>query len=246
MNILMEYWLSAFIGIFLLLMVLYGHRKGFLRIALSFSALTLSLLTVQFAAPVVTTYLQKNTQISQVIGKTLLKTVESEFAKNGEMQALMEIQNPALQKEIVEHLNIPEQIKQVILENNNRESYRHFHVEKFVDYVSAYLSSILLKLIVSVVLFLIVNIGLRVLILWLNLFARLPILHGINQLAGAVLGGVQGLLFVWLFFLAVQLCTNLSWSAMVLSQIQKSAWLNFLYENNLLGLCFMSILGKIG
>lgn len=246
MNILMEYWLSVSIGVFLLLMVLYGHYKGFLRIALSFSALILSLLTVQLAVPKVTAYLQENTTISKTIGNTLLKAVESELAKNGEIQALMEMQNPTLQKEMIERLKIPEQIKQVLLENNNREIYQRLNVEKFVDYVSAYLSNILLKLIVSAVLFLVVYIGLHVLIWWLNLFARLPILHGINHLAGAALGGVQGLLIVWLFFLAVQFCTNMSWSVTVLSQIQKSVWLDFLYENNLLGWCFMSILRKIG
>lgn len=242
----MEYWLAASIGIFLLFMVLYGHYKGFLRLALTFSALIVSLFTVRLAVPEITAYLQENTEISKAIGNTLRKTVESEFAKNGELQALTEIQNPALQREIIEHLKIPEQMKQVLLENNNREIYQLLNVEKFLDYVSAYLSGVLLKLIVSVILFLIVYIGLRVLIWWLNLFARLPILHGINQLAGAVLGGLQGLLFVWLFFLVVQFGSNLSWTATILSQIHKTVWLDFLYENNLLGWCFMSVLGKIG
>lgn len=249
MDILMEHWLSIGTGIFLLSMVLYGHYKGFLRLAVTFSALILSVLMVHFAMPKVTGYLQENTEIHKIVGKGLLKiagveTEERYLEDNGYdlVQIIPENQYPAHQREIIENLNIPEQMKEVLLENNNREIYQLLKVEEFLDYVGTYLARMVLNLVGSVILFLLVYIGLRFIIRWLDLLARLPILRGINQIAGAVLGGVQGLLVIWLFFLTVQICAELPWTRQIQSQIQESIWLSFLYKNNLFNWIFVKIL----
>ena len=54
----MENWLPAVIGIYLLGMVLYGHYKGFIRLAVSMLAMVLSLTLVRAALPAVTGYLK--------------------------------------------------------------------------------------------------------------------------------------------------------------------------------------------
>lgn len=245
MEVFMEYWLSIVVGVCLLSMVLYGHYKGFLRLAVTFSALIISLLVVQAALPRVTGYLQEHTEIHKMIGENLLKVVGTDSFRSDDIQILPELQTPAQQRALIEQLNVPEQLKQVLLENNNREIYRRLNVDKFVDYVESALAGVVLNLVGSVVLFLVVYIGLRILIRWLDLLAKLPILNGINQIAGAVLGGVQGLLLLWLFFLIVQLCTGCAWTQAIRAQILKSVWLEFLYDNNLLSAVIMGVLKHI-
>ena len=250
----MEHWLSIAAGVFLLSMVLYGHYRGFLRLAVTFSALILSLLVVHVAMPKVTGYLQENTEIHKTIGRGLLKAVgtevilsdsgETDEIESSDVQILPEIQIPAQQREIIEQLKIPEQMKEALLENNNREIYQILKVEEFLDYVGTYLAGMVLNLVGSVLVFLVLYIGMRILIRWLDLLARLPILSGINQIAGAVLGGVQGMLVLWLFFLIVQLCVEMPWAAAVLNQIQKSIWLRFLYSNNIFNWIFVRILSS--
>lgn len=237
MDILTEYWLSIAVGAFLLSMVLYGHYRGFLRMAVTFSALILSLLVVRVALPHVTGYLQEHTEIQKSIGESLLKTV------GDDLQIYSDTHTPAQERALIEQLKISESLKQTLLENNNREIYRTLNVDKFLDYIASYLANALLELICAVILFLVVYIGLRVLIRWLDLIARLPIIHGINQIAGAVLGGVQGLLAIWLFFFVIQICTGYPWASGLLEQIEKNGWLKFLYYNNLLRVIAAGILG---
>ncbi len=254
MDIILEHWLSIGTAVFLLSMVLYGHYRGFLRLAVTFSALILSVLVVHFAMPKVTAYLQENTEIHKVIGKGLLKITgielpEREFAEGGsadtdEVPIIPETRYPAYQREIIEQLKIPEQMKNALLENNNREIYRLLKVEEFLDYVGAYLAGMVMNVVGSIILFLVVFIGLRLVIKWVDLLARLPILHGINHIAGAVLGGIQGLLIIWLFFLVVQICSDMPWTEEILSQIERSIWLNFLYRNNLFNWAFIKILSN--
>lgn len=239
MNILTEYWLSGIVGIFLISMVLYGHYRGFLRLAVTFSALGLSFFTVQIVLPRVTGYLQKNTEIHKAIGKGLLKFTGVDAEK------FLEMQSPAQQRTLIEHLRLPAQLKDILIENNNREIYQLLRVDEFFDYVGSCLAGALLNVVGAVVLFLFVYIALRILIHWLDLLARLPVLRGINQIAGAVLGGIEGLLLVWLFFFVVQFFAGSSWTVVIEAQIDRSAWLKFLYENNLFAVITMNILAHI-
>ena len=77
---------------------------------------------------------------------------------------------------------------------------------------------------------------------WLDQVARLPIISELNQLAGALLGGVAGLLIIWLAGLIIKACSGMVWAQPVLIQIEKSWWLSLLYQNNLFNWLFLCIL----
>lgn len=233
----MEHWLAIGVGVFLLSMVLYGHYRGFLRMAVTMTALILSLIVVRVAMPYVTAVLKENTGIHRAVGQGLLHMAGIE--ENGE-----EAQLPAQQREAIERLKLPEQMKEALLENNNNEIYHILGVDAFLDYLGAYLANMVLNLIGSVLLFIVVYLAIRLLVKWLDLIAKLPILSGINQIAGAVLGGLQGLLVLWLAGLIVKACSSMPWSQAVLAQIEGSVWLGFLYHNNIFNWLFVSILNS--
>lgn len=233
----MEHWLAIGVGAFLLSMVLYGHYRGFLRMAVTMTALILSLIVVRVAMPYVTAVLKENTGIHRAVGQGLLHMAGIE--ENG-----AEAQLPAQQREAIERLKLPEQMKEALLENNNNEIYHILGVDAFLDYLGAYLANMVLNLIGSVLLFIVVYLAIRLLVKWLDLIAKLPILSGINQIAGAVLGGLQGLLVLWLAGLIVKACSSMPWSQAVLAQIEGSVWLGFLYHNNIFNWLFVSILNS--
>ena len=67
-----------------------------------------------------------------------------------------------------------------------------------------------------------------------DLITKLPILHSLNHLAGGVLGFIEGLLIVSVFFLIVRLLSESGEAAAITAQIERSEFLSFLYDNNLL------------
>lgn len=257
MEFLMEHWLSIGVGVFLLSMILYGHYRGFLRMAVSMLALVISIVVVPAAMPHVTGFLNENTMVHQAIGKGLLDMAggsgllpgsaeEQSLQPEGEpMDGITAAQPPSRQRELIERLKLPEQMKESLLEHNNSEIYELLGVDAFLDYLGSYLANMVINLIGAAVLFLAVYIGIRFLIRWLDLIARLPILHGINQIAGAVLGGVQGLLFIWFLGLIVRICSGTLWAQAVLVQIEHSFWLRFLYDKNLFNWLFVTILNSL-
>ena len=52
--------------------------------------------------------------------------------------------------------------------------------------------------------------------------STLPIISELNQLAGALLGGVAGLLTIWLAGLIIKACSGMVWAQPVLIQIEKA------------------------
>ena len=67
MRFYMENWLSIAAGVYLLGMILYGHRRGFIRLAVSMVAVILSLTIARVSLPVVTGFLKENTALQQTI-----------------------------------------------------------------------------------------------------------------------------------------------------------------------------------
>lgn len=231
-----ENWLSIVVGIYLTGMILHGHYRGFIRLAVSAAALVITLAAVHTAAPAVSDFMKGNETIRGAFEISMQKAAGLEEREEAE-----EPEEPSAQRLAIEQMDFPEQLKTALLENNNSEVYKILGVETFTQYVSAYLSNAIINIIAFLFVFVVVFAGLRILTVCLDLVARLPILSGTNQIAGAVLGGAEGLLFVWILFLFITALSATEIGRSLLHQIENSAWLSFLYNHNLLSKIVMNV-----
>lgn len=238
MEFLTKNWLSIGTALFLLVMILHGHYRGFLRIAVSMVALIVTLVIVRMGTPYVTGFLLQNTGIHSAMEGVLMNMAGATGVPEEKVQL------PAGQRTLIEELNLPEQMKTALIENNNNEVYRLLGADVFMDYIGKYLTNMALNVVCSIVLFFVVYIGIRLLMSWLDLLARLPILSGMNQIAGAILGGMQGLLVIWALCMIVMACSATDWGTVVVAQIEESPWLLFLYKNNIFNWLITGILNS--
>lgn len=232
---IMKNWLEIAVGVYLLAMVLYGHYRGFIRQAVSMVALVATLIIVDTAMPQVTAWLKDNTQVHTWVAEHMEESLGIQDTA----------QMPAEQRIIIEGLNLPEDIKELLLENNNNQVYEILGVEAFTEYIGNYLANMILNLVGFVILFVVVYVMIRLLMNALDLMAKLPILSGLNQIAGALLGGVQGLFFIWIASLVITACSSMSWAMKLIAQIEASKWLSILYHYNFLSRLAMGILKGI-
>ena len=63
-----------------------------------------------------------------------------------------------------------------------------------------------------------------------------------NQLAGAALGGIQGLLYIWIVCMLLPAFAGTMPGMMVMEQIESSNWLYALYQNNLISMLMVGVL----
>lgn len=236
-EVLQGHWLSLLMGAYLVGMALYGHYRGFLRLAVSMAALVLSLGAVRMAMPPLTTFLKANTGIHQWMQESLEEAIGLEGI-TGNMNL------PAQQRAAIEEMPLPKSVKQILVENNNEEIYRILGVDGFIDYIASFLAGRIINALAFVLLFITMNVGLHVLSRCLNLIARLPVLYGLNQIAGAVLGVMMALSYFWVVCLALNIFVSTDWGNYILSSIEQTPWIAWLYHNNLLSRFFLSILWK--
>lgn len=234
----MENWLSIIAGVYLLGMVLYGHHRGFIRLIVSMLALVVSLAIVRVSLPTVTGFLKENTNIQQTISESMKMSIGLEQEESVGEESVV----PSAQRMIIENLELPQNIKAALIENNNSEMYQMLGVQAFTDYIGSYLADVILNSIGFVLLFAAVYLAARLIMRWLDIIARLPILSGINKIAGALLGGMEGLVFLWVACLVINAFSGTEWGIMLIRQIEASKWLSFLYTHNFLNLMVLGIL----
>ncbi len=231
----MNNWLEIVVGVYLICMVLYGHYRGFIRLAVSTAALIATLVIVHLAMPAVSMYVKEHTPVYDRIVEYMEK----------KLTIHEDISMPAGQRAVIENLNLPENIKELLIENNNSEIYKILGVEAFGAYLGSYLANFILNMISFLMLLLLVYIGLRLILKWLDILARLPVISGMNHMAGALLGGIQGLFYLWIAFLLVTVCSGTAWAQAALAQINASVWLSFLYHYNVIFKLALGILKGI-
>ncbi|MCI7796602.1 MAG: CvpA family protein [Lachnospiraceae bacterium] len=226
------HWLEIAAALYLLGMILYGHHKGFIRLAVSAAALLITLTAVNYALPYVTKWLKEDTPVYEMMKEKVaegigLDEMLSEFGQSRDVRKEDEWK-------LIDELPLPKQFKKMLTENNNSEVYKIMGVGQFEDYIGGYVADTILRAAVFIVMFLILFIALQVLVFWLDLIAKLPILSGINQIAGAILGAMEALVFIWIACLMFTALSRTGLGEAAMEQIAASPWLSWIYDHNVL------------
>lgn len=235
MEFVLEYsdrWLEIAVAVYLTGMMLYGHYKGFIRTAVSVAALFITFAAVHAALPRVTDWLKQETPVYEAMKNGMEKAVGLD--ETLKLTAPDGADGKADERMVIEELKLPEQLKKLLIENNNGEVYRLMGVDLFVDYIGGYLADTIIRIFVFVLLFLIIFILLQVLVVWLDLIAKLPILSGLNKIAGAALGLAEGMIFVWIACLVFTLMSGTEAGLSIMRQVDASPWLSWIYDHNML------------
>lgn len=121
------HWLEILAAVYLVGMVLYGHYRGFIRLCVSALALVISLVTVRVALPYVTEWLKNDTPVYESIRQGMADAV----GLDGLLDGVLDIgagtggSDAGIgERRTIEELKLPEQMKRILIENNNREVYQ--------------------------------------------------------------------------------------------------------------------------
>lgn len=103
--------------------------------------------------------------------------------------------------------------------------------------VSGYLADQILQAVAFLITLLLVSVLVQGIAFSLGIAAKLPVLHGLNKLAGLVFGVGEGVLIVWIFFFVITVFSTTEWGGSMLKMVSESQILTWLYrENALFGL----------
>ena len=234
-----------------------GFRKGFVRKLASMLSLVISIALVSLLLPNITQFLKERTPVYSYITEQCRNAVHSwsekimeqgslggESAQSGsrssdrELRAALDMFDTAslpdeLQTQILSNLPLPETLQKQLIRYNNSEGYRKLNVSTFQDYVIHYMASAILNVLAFILAVVLVHIALWIGVRILDTLVRFPGLNLLNRLAGGVLGLVQGLFVLGLFFLLLSVFEAVTYVQPVLQLVQESAILDSIYNSNL-------------
>lgn len=218
-------WLFLVAAVFIGFHVFDGVRRGFIKKAVSALSLVITLVLVTWITPGVNTFLQNHTSIHKSI-QTACTELFTDDAYDAEVKTN--------QVQMIENMALPDNLKAMLLENNNAEAYSFLNVTGFYEYVGAYLANVIVSALSYLIAFVVVWTLVRIALVACNIVAMLPVLHGVNKLAGAALGAAEAVVLIWIAFLIVTIFCNGALGQMIFGLIEENAFLSFLYSRNVI------------
>lgn len=214
-------WVLITVTAILAVFTILGIYRGIVKMIFPIVSLIGTLIAVFILLPVVSNVIKDNTKIyenlEQVVSEKMLP--ESEFTGSD-------------QEEIIESIGLPEVIKDVILKNNTAEKYIELGVSSLREYMIKSVADMIFNMTAFLIAFLLIFIILRILFGFMSVLASLPVIHGVNKLAGAAAGFVMGLAVVWIIFAALTIFGSTQFSKDVFEKVNDSALLTFICSRN--------------
>lgn len=209
----MDIVLSIAVILFVLVNIYRGYRVGFVKIVLSMFAMLASIVLAAILVIPVGGMVKAVTSIDEQIKTKVEKVIEE-----NDIKALPDI----------DKMELPDNIKAMIKENSKDS------VEKLTENAADVVSNSIFNAGVFVILFVICYIVVKIVINVLNLVTKLPIINGVNALAGTAVGAIYAMGMIWVICLVLPMFANMEWAKAAISAINSNPFLTFIYENNLL------------
>ena len=227
-------WLGIAVLALIAAACIMGFRKGFVKEIVSVFFMLISFLLVWAVNPYVNTFVKEYTPVYDNI-QDKCQTMVSEQIGNKKTLDKEE------QNQVMENMELPDLLKNALVENNTAETYRYLAVSTFTEYISDSLAVMAVNGISFLISFVLSAAVIKLLGFILNVLTKLPVINGINKIAGAAVGGIKCIIFIWIAFLVLTLLCNTTLGQQGMALIQQDAFLNFLYSQNVFVKVFMSV-----
>jgi uncharacterized membrane protein required for colicin V production len=222
-----------FVAIVFAVAAIVGYVKGLIKMIASLLATLVIIVLVIFFAPHMSKAIKNITPIEDKVKEKITSVIMSETTDESDSKVQEELTRDQ-QTAYIENAQLPDMLKKKLLENNQVEAYAALGVNTFVDYIAAYITKIITDAIATLIVLLLALILVPILVKVLDLVNKLPVIGGMNRLAGGVVGLGIGLAIVWVFFVVVTLAYNTKFGGDCLASIEANAFLQKLYDGNIL------------
>jgi uncharacterized membrane protein required for colicin V production len=193
-----------------------GRKVGLVKIVFSLFSFIIALLLTAWISPSINGML-KNSEV--FYEKASQKVEDMLFKEQAEITD---------EEDMIEGLPLPKSIKESLQENKAKQE------ANIKSYITSHVTDIAIKALAFVITFAVAFVGLWLISIALNIISKLPILNQLNRMAGLLVGGLQGVLVVWILFIIITIFSGTELGGTASGQIESSMILSFLYEKNFL------------
>ncbi len=248
-------WLLLVVIAALIVGGVFGGKKGFVTAVFSLVSTLLIIILTIVICPITCKTLKNNEKIVTPINAKVdqivdLRKIYDDWTKNNsekaETEKTEEITNETPTNNVVDTLlkqmGIPSAIRKMVTGGEGLNDSVKSSVSKTIEsklddaekYVVDSITGAIINAIGFVVTFIIVCLAVFIVGKILDVVSKLPIINGINKVAGVAAGAFEALLIVWFLFAVVTMFAATDFGQYMLSLINKSKILSFIYEHNII------------
>lgn len=206
-------WLLIVIVIMIAAFAFNGYRLGFIKKIFTMLSFVITILAASAMEPYVSDFLMESTSLYDTLCTSLENVISVEDTVDGAL----------------EESGLP-RILSVMIKSKEGEGI----VAGIEKSICASLAETLIEGISFSVSFLMITIILRTLIFTLDIIAKLPLIKGVNQYGGMAIGVIESLIIIWIFFMVVTVFSSTEFGKIIMTCINESEFLAFIYNNNML------------
>lgn len=221
-------WILILVLLVLVLSIMNGYRRGFLRIVYSLVSWVIVLVFVTWSSPYINTYLIEHTGIYEKIEQHCLEALKENAQSQIEEKAGDEAGNLA---EL--GVNLPDAVLNNILEKSGSVADEFMESTGIYEQLAKGLAGFVVEGIAFFIALLCASIIVQMISHLLGIVSRIPIIKGVNRYMGLFAGAIYGLMIVWIAFYIIALCSTSEWGMVLTSYIYQSRFLTYLYKNNI-------------
>ncbi len=216
------------ISIFIIFIIL-GFSRGLVKSVLKLVITGIALLLAYYLAPVLSNIIIEKTVVDDYISEKIKIGMEKMID-----EPTVEIPTRSEQMEFINELQLPDYLKEALIENNNDDIMAELGTVDFYSYISKFISMAITKTLAFALIFMMTVVLLNIIAVALQVVAYLPIVGSINRIGGAVFGFAEALVIVWIIFVLIALMATNDTGAVLCNQINANPFLKTLYDNNIL------------
>lgn len=206
---------------------LHGYLRGLVRVLFSLVAVFLTIVLATAIAPYVAHFLQTQTPLYQIVKEKCVDYLQS-AVEDG-----MQQETQGWETGTVFGIKMPEELQEIFTENTDAQGSLVGASEVY-ERAGDFVAGQVVQRLAWVVSFALILALLSVVVHFLDLLAKLPVLKNINRIGGLAIGLLEGLIVVWILFLAVFLCQGTEFGREMMDTIQENAILKLISDNNIL------------
>ena len=216
MNLLLVAVLALFVG-----NIIWGYKKGFLRVAYSLVAWIILLAVVSWATPYVSEFVVNSTEIETTMQQEITVKLQEMVA-----DADVEIQLPEIISTKVLGIE-PTVDGDVLIDQALQESGAYGEA-------AVKLTMLIINAACFIAVFIVTKIALTIVEKILGFIHKLPLIGTADTFLGVVAGAIKALIITWVVMAVVALLSTTEIGTVIVTMIYESVPLTWLYENNLI------------
>jgi uncharacterized membrane protein required for colicin V production len=249
------------VAMIFIIFIILGYIRGLFKSVFKFLAGVLAMALSYLLAPVVGNAIINYTALDDYISNAIETSIEAAVRQTVEDRVKTQLEsttgipvsyldanvinsavdeamntepNRNQQIEVISNISAPEFVRSALIENNQESIKMSMGVDGFYEYISTYISYMIINSLSFAISAIIINIILTVISAMLSGAVNIPIINNINRIGGMAFGFAEALIIVWILFTIVGIGISTSPGGALYNQITENRVLNFINDKNVI------------